>query len=355
MPATTEQLKDEYYGLAPLAERFNERLRDELEQLLSTNKISLGVPIEFRVKKLDSFIEKIERQTLSLESVTDLWDLIGLRVILLFSRDVVKTCELISKTFNVLYKEDTQERLGDSQFGYQSFHYCIQVPENWLSVPTFAPLGKFKAEIQIRTVAQHMWAAASHVLQYKQESNVPLPVRRSIYRVSAILETVDLEFERVLDARESYISNIKPGDANELLNVDSLARAMDSLLPAANKDESEPYSDLLPELLDFGIDSTQKLKELLQPHLKQILKDDADAVKVFSKRPESLTPNSAARLDKGVFFPHVGLIRRALRMTFGERYSKYWEARIKKREQAQAKPKRTTKRRRATTGSAKKR
>lgn len=57
-----------------------------------------------------------------------------------------------------------------------------------------------KAEVQVRTVTQHVWAAASHVLQYKQEASVPLPVRRSIYRVSALLETVDLEFERVLSS-----------------------------------------------------------------------------------------------------------------------------------------------------------
>lgn len=62
-----------------MAERFNGSLRDELEELLKVNKISLGVPIECRVKKLDSIVEKIERRALSLDHVTELPDLIGFR------------------------------------------------------------------------------------------------------------------------------------------------------------------------------------------------------------------------------------------------------------------------------------
>ena len=356
MPASIEQLQSEYYVIAPLAERFNGSLRDELEELLKANKISLGVPIEFRVKKLESIVEKIERKMLSLESVTDLPDLIGLRLILLFSRDVVKTCDLISKTFNVLEKEDTQERLGESQFGYQSYHYLIQLPKNWLSVPSLASVGQFKAEIQIRTVAQHIWAAAAHVLQYKQESNVPVPVRRSIHRVSAILETVDLEFERVLDARESYISSIKPDQEQELLNVDLLANTLDSLLPSVNKLEPEPYSDLLPELLHFGIDSTEKLKAFIQAHLKQALKVDAALAEKFSSRSESFSPDRALRVKKGVYFAHVGLTRRMLREAFGGKYELYRFERLKASESTRkAGAKRARKQPRAKTSSAKKR
>lgn len=322
MPASTEQLQSEYHALAPLAERFNGSLRDELEEVLKTNKITLGVPIESRVKKLDSIVEKIERKTLSLESITDLPDLIGLRLILLFSRDVAKTCDLISKTFTVLQKEDTQERLGESQFGYQSVHYLIQLPKNWLSVPSLASVGQFKAEIQIRTVAQHMWAAASHVLQYKHESNVPFPVRRSINRVSAILETVDLEFERVLDARESYISALTSVEAKGPLNVDLLATILDSILPKENKFEPEPYSDLLPELLHFGIDSTEALKKLVQGRLPDALKEDSDTVERYAGM-ESLPPVLASRVANGVYFAHVGLVRAMLRKEFGKKYSQY--------------------------------
>jgi ppGpp synthetase/RelA/SpoT-type nucleotidyltranferase len=76
-----------------------------------------------------------------------------------------------------------------------------------------APTGSYGAlayfrmvfELQLRTLAQHIWAVASHKLQYKREASVPVPIRRSINRVSALLEMVDLEFDRVLLEREQYV------------------------------------------------------------------------------------------------------------------------------------------------------
>lgn len=99
-----------------------------------------------------------------------------------------------------------------------------------LSVPSLNTLGGLAAEIQVRTMAQHIWAASSHVLQHKNESNVPLPVSRSIHRVSALLETVDFELERVLIDRERYSAEINLS-SEEPLNVDSLRKLLDSLLP----------------------------------------------------------------------------------------------------------------------------
>jgi putative GTP pyrophosphokinase len=324
MPKTTEalmnesheKLQNEYFLIAPLAIRFSTALKEEFEELLQSERIPLGVPIECRVKKWDSIIEKIKRKSLDIGSVMDVADLVGLRLMLLFSRDVAKVGELISKTFTVLQREDTQTRLGEAQFGYQSFHYLIQLPDAWLRVPSFAALGNYKAEIQIRTLAQHIWAAASHVLQYKHEASVPLPVRRSIHRVSALLETVDLEFERVLDARESYVSQFDLDKASGPLNVDLLASILDQLLPPANKDDEEPYAELLGDLINFGIDSPKKLQSLISKHLEGALKADAQRVKEILAQPDEVELDP--QVKRGVFYTHVGLTRGVLKEEFGE-------------------------------------
>ncbi len=135
--------------------------------------------------------------------------------------------ELIAEAFNVLRQYDTQERLREDQFSYASRHFVVKLPEEWLEVPTMAQLGELQAEIQVRTLAQHIWAEASQTLQYKQEQNVPPVVRRAIYRVSALLETVDLEFERVLDQRETYRSTVEASATDEALNVDLLEKALE--------------------------------------------------------------------------------------------------------------------------------
>lgn len=126
----------------------------------------------------------------------------------------------------------------------------------------------------------------------------------------------------MLDARESYISNITPSNTQEILNVDLLASALDSLLPQANKQEPEAYSELLPELLHLGIDSTEKLEQLIKEHLATALKEDARIVKVFS-RLTKVPPGYADRIAHGAFLTHVGLMRTVFRHAFGNQYSAY--------------------------------
>ena len=118
--------------------------------------------------------------------------------------------------------------MTEGQFGYQSWHYVIAFPEKWLSVPSLCDFRGLRAELQLRTIAQHLWAAASHKLQYKAESSVPLPIRRSIHRVSALLETVDLEFDRVLQEREDYLKQAASRQPTKPINVDVLAQILDS-------------------------------------------------------------------------------------------------------------------------------
>lgn len=193
-----DALSREYSVIAPTAARFASTLQEQLEMMLATGNLTLGVPIEVRVKEWESIADKIARNRLKLTSLRELTDLVGLWLILLFKRDLPAVQDLISESFSVVSHEDTSARLSETQFGYQSVHYVIKLPGDWLRVPTLADFTGLRAEIQVRTLAQHIRAAASHKLQYKSESNVPAPIRRSIYRVSAILETVDLEFERVL-------------------------------------------------------------------------------------------------------------------------------------------------------------
>jgi len=240
-------------------------------------------------------------------------------LILLFKRDVDKIHEIMIETFDIIRYEDTSTRLTETQFGYQSVHYIIRIPKSWLKVPSLHDFITFKAEVQVRTLAQHIWAATSHVLQYKQEASVPLPIMRSIYRVSAILETVDLEFERLLVERESYITKVDTSQEDIKLNVDVVQRILDELLPAENKALNEPYSKLIENLLYFDIDTVGKLRQLIQSNLSEVLKEDKRIIKKALKDKINITE----RINRGVFFIHVGLAREAMQKQFRDKWSEY--------------------------------
>ncbi|HFQ4975452.1 TPA: GTP pyrophosphokinase family protein [Vibrio vulnificus] len=310
-----EVLKIDYDNHKPDAQRFMSTLIEQLTDLIAKNEITLGTQIESRIKSFQSITEKISRKSREIQCVTDFDDYVGIRIIVLFKSDIDKTCDLIKQHFSVVDEEDVAERLDDNQFGYQSTHYTVKLPSEWLKVPTLAGLESYKAEVQVRTLSQHIWAVASHKLQYKHESNVPTPVRRSINRVSALLETVDLEFERVLEDREIYIQHI---DEENEFNVDVLESLCDRLLPSENKHIGyENYSEMFAELTANGITNVQSFTQMINEHLPTQLIEDKERVTFEISEPE---PEDADRLERGVFYTHVGLVRGCLHHLKGDEH-----------------------------------
>jgi putative GTP pyrophosphokinase len=324
------ELEKEYSSIAPLCEQFGHELARQLEELLLEKNISLGFPLQCRVKKIDSILQKIERASLKVEHIQEISDLIGLRIILLFRRDVNAVRTLVKENFKVDSEEDTQDRLGESEFGYSSIHFQIGLLPGWKKMPTFKKSSEFRAEVQVRTVAQHIWAAASHIFQYKNEAGVPPPIRRSIHRVSALLETVDLEFERVLEERSKYLSRPKAKNSGEMLNVDLLAKILNETLPPENKHGTENYSALLHDLFEFSIHTESDLRKLVSQRLGTVLAEDKEVAK--RGVPEDAPDTLKERVARGVYFSHSALIRRMLFFQFGKLWVNYRRQKTRRRQ-----------------------
>ena len=316
-----EILQAEYVTLVPLADRFADELVHQIQPLIEKHGIALSIPLQHRIKSWSSISEKLERKTLKLTSLKSLNDLVGLRIIVQFVRDVETIRKLLRSEFKVLEEYDSGERLKEAQFGYSSIHFVVELPESWLSAPTMASMKGLRAEVQLRTTAQHIWAAASHTLQYKHEVSIPLPIRRAIHRVSALLKTVDLEFDRVLQQRDEYRSGITAAPADEPLNVDLIERVLDSIFPPKNKSVGdEAYSDLLEELTYIKVATVQKLEDLLRKHLGATLEHEASVVELIRSRKTDYHryADEEARISCGVYFTHIGLARYALGCEFGD-------------------------------------
>lgn len=245
----------------------------------------------------------------------------GIRIVTLFKSDINTIQKIIKSTFTILREEDTANRLSEDQFGYGSIHYEATLPDSWFEIPSYKIFKDKIVEIQLRTASQHAWAAASHILNYKKESHVPQPVRRTINRVSALLETVDLEFERVLQEREEF-DQIPVSDQNQL-NTDTLKKILDELLPAENKSDDEDYSTMLDELNYFDIYTVGSAKSLIQKQLSKAL--EHEKLRLIEVQKEIERGNGAfanmvttpERFSKGVFYQHIGLLRQILREEFG--------------------------------------
>ncbi|MET3723423.1 GTP pyrophosphokinase [Sphingomonas trueperi] len=307
-PDRQEALRASYAVEAPNAARLLKSLKEQFETIVDQNEISLGVPIETRVKDLSSVLEKFRRKQTDSHSISSISDLAGMRIITLFQEDVDKLDKLIKQHLDVVDHEDVLSRLGDNHFGYRSNHYVVKLPDNWLSLPSNLGLDKTVAEIQVRTLPQHMWAAASHKLQYKREESVPIQLRRAISRVSAILEMVDLEFSRVLSDRANYVINeTQHLSESSSLNVDILSKVLEEFFPDKNKVDDEEYNDLLLEIKGIGINDVGSLRNRLA-----LGKDAAMRMEKYAVANYTGDDEDSDRLARGIYFTHVGLARGAI-------------------------------------------
>ncbi len=313
------RLQQEYRDIHPVATHLAETLVNELQHLIRREGISLAVPIEQRVKTWDSIEQKFARADrdgrhirFSGASLSDLSDLIGVRIIVLFQRDLAQVLKMLESAFRVINTDDKGANRAVDQFGYSSVHYQIRVPDSWITVPTFRAFQSFEVEVQVRTLAQHMWAAASHKLQYKQENSVPEQMRRAIHRISSLLELIDSEYERLLTERDQYRSDVRSGGHEGRLNTDVLEAILDARLPRRNKAGYEPYSMLVWELGKLGILNSESLEDLISRRMDEALAED----RKIADRPNEKNGPDQQNQD-AVFFTHTGLLNMMLEAEYG--------------------------------------
>lgn len=331
-----QSLEREFTEINSTCDKFCTELTRQISRLISIDKISLAVPIQNRTKKWESIVDKISQGRYTIkDSILELQDLIGLRIILLFKRDTEQISKLIKNNFKIIKEYNTEDRLEENQFGYSSIHIIVELEDDWLKIPTFKEFKGLKAEIQIRTLAQHAWAEASNIFQYKAENSVPKPLKRAISRISAVLEIVDLEFERILDERNNYKVEIEETSFDDSvplkLNVDLLSKILDEKLPDKNKRINEDYSVLLTNLNELGILTNFDLISLIENYLDETISAEKriceEMLHNYAIKNE-LTANDSykayfidiERIRKGIFFTHSGLVRNMLNIKLGRKW-----------------------------------
>ncbi|MBX3150392.1 RelA/SpoT domain-containing protein [Candidatus Obscuribacterales bacterium] len=257
---TLEMIESEYKTAAPQAQEVCEQMVSIIKNAIETESLDLAFPVESRVKSLNSIVQKLRgsnplKNIYKLERIKDL---IGIRLVVCFSRDVDLACDLLQKYFIV----DSVKIIAphDKEFGYQSIHYIVKLKAD---ADSNVRVSGTAAEVQIRTLAQHCWSAASHKLHYKSEFEVAKEIKRPLDRVAALLEIVDDEFNRLLEARDEYLSQIDYEPDDTPLNIDNL----ESILRRQFVDQENwfNYSDVsyvLEDLQFFSVDTRGKLKNL---------------------------------------------------------------------------------------------
>jgi ppGpp synthetase/RelA/SpoT-type nucleotidyltranferase len=239
-----------------------------ISQTLKQQGIELN-SIEHRIKTVESLAGKLERKGEKYHQLSDITDLIGLRIVTFYTDDVDKVAAIISQLFDIDWANSVDKRkLHDlNSFGYNSLHYICNLHE-----------GSFPFEIQIRTALQHTWSAIEHDIGYKGAVKLPPQYRRQFSRLAGMLELADDEFSRLRTTMTEYRRQIqtlvKSGNLSDVaLSTDSFRsylelRPFDRLnqrIAAVNQAELFPASlmPFLPILESFGMESLGQVQAMV--------------------------------------------------------------------------------------------
>lgn len=182
--------------------------------------------VEHRVKKEKSLVGKLYRKGDKYQSLEDITDILGTRVVCYFSDDVDVIGSLVEQNFVVDKDNSVDKRkvMQVSSFGYLSLHYVCSLPAD-AGYPAEVCGRRF--EIQIRTILQHVWDAINHDMGYKGDFGMPRTVVRQFARLAGLFEIVDEEFMRVRDNMNTYTEEtrekiIHDGAQDVLIDIVSL-------------------------------------------------------------------------------------------------------------------------------------
>lgn len=237
-----------------------------LEDVFSEKELKYD-RIESRIKKFDSFEEKIERKDIhDPKKINEITDFLGLRVICLFLPDLLKVKEIIENEFYIVSEDDKLACEEVDKFGYRSIHYIVKLKGDCIG-RRYDKIKDYKFEIQVRTLAMHSWANISHHLSYKTEEAIPKELQKDFYALSALFHLADKTFESLFnESLKNKNELLKITDNNKILdmplNLDTLKRYGEL---NQNKRRIDPSDDniskLITELKDINITTIKALDE----------------------------------------------------------------------------------------------
>ena len=268
-----QMLMDDFLQLLPQLQQLKQHVHDRLTSVLKEQGIELNA-IESRVKTEQSLAGKLERKGDKYQLLSDITDLVGIRVITFYTDDVDKVAAIVKKLFKVDWKNSIDKRKAHelNSFGYNSLHYICHLRED-------STLATIPFEIQMRTALQHVWSAIEHDIGYKGAVKLPPEYRRQFSRLAGMLELADDEFSRLrttmTEYRRQIQSLVKSGKLDEVpLSTDSF-RSLLELKPferlnqriaAVNQAEIFPVSlmPFLPILEHFGMETLGDIQRMLE-------------------------------------------------------------------------------------------
>lgn len=316
----------QYRALRPSYELYCNKLKNLLEELLKNAGIPFHV-VEARAKTVESFSEKASRKGKGYKNpLVEVTDLAALRIIVYYQDDVDAVAKLIDSEFKVDPTKSVDKRLelAPDQFGYISVHKIVNLSNRRAELSEWRSCSTLTAEVQIRTVLQHAWAAIDHALQYKGTVKGSSSFTRRLMRLSGLMELADEEFQTLKGEREvierETSEQFAKGNLNIPVDTLSLSRygehsaILEQIGDAARsagiidqdfevEDQQPDGSDLVGACEMLGISTIDQLQSVMKLRAPKAKRFFIEFMKQQESQPYGSSLHAAAMLLIGTAAP----------------------------------------------------
>jgi ppGpp synthetase/RelA/SpoT-type nucleotidyltranferase len=251
-----EQARKRWTKERPRYEEFGQLLAARLVAPLKT--LGVWFYVQARAKTIDSLVKKLlTKQHHTFESLPDK---VGVRVVIRYRADVDKVVEKIRTLFDSNEPEDKETLLGTDRFGYLSVHLDnVRLRQEDGASAQFPP-STFWVELQVRTLAQHLWSEMSHDTVYKNQGMIAQldpDLRRRVSLMAGQIEIADREFDRLnmemstqptvqlLQVLERHYYTV----ASRRPNLELSVEVLDALRPLVPQEDIGAFATKLNEFL----------------------------------------------------------------------------------------------------------
>lgn len=296
------KIKDKYESyhdiLFMIMNNIYKKLKDNI-------KLSSQPTYKVRVKSFESYYRKILRQhpkeAATSEKLVTLTDMMGIRMICTFLEDISVVQQQISSLFDVREIEVKGASQSFREFGYESVHVLVGIPEDCIpeNLDDFTKKGielpeDLVCEIQIRTILQDAWAEVEHELIYKSEfTPFDMPLRRKLASMNASLSLADIIFQEIRDYQNKLQLEMNERRKTFYDKADELTDIMPIQSKVDNIERVNPY-------VKGTIDDL-----LLQAIHAHNVGDLDNAIKIYTQIIESKPKQNDIVL--GVIYKHRGM------------------------------------------------
>lgn len=222
-----QMIMEEYYEMLPVFEKMKEIVVQRMRKAFDDNSIIVN-GLESRIKTDVSLSGKLQLKGAKYNFLSDLTDILGVRVITFYTDEVDKIAAIVDNIFEIDWKNSVDKRKMHelNSFGYMSLHYICRIPKSMFEDPEHPEINELRFEIQMRTALQHVWANIHHDIGYKSGVEVPPAHLRNLNRLAGMLELADEQFSNIrreiTEYRRQVQNLVNSGDFDEIpLNGDT--------------------------------------------------------------------------------------------------------------------------------------